>query len=70
MAVKYKSIEDHVYVEMVPSHYTGYDNPVVTVKVKRDMEEWKQEALRKEIGQAILRWGAITSHHFKAEIKP
>jgi len=70
MSVKYKNIEDHVYIETVPSHFTGYDNPAVTVKVKSSMDEWKQEALRKEIGEAILRWGAITSHQFKAQIKP
>jgi hypothetical protein len=68
--VKYKSMVDHVYIEVVPSHYVGYDNPAVTIRVKRDMEEWKQEALRGEIADAILRWGAITGHAFKAEIKP
>lgn len=66
---EYKSIEDHVTIETRPSYWTGLDNPKVTVVVKRDMEEWKQKALQDEIGAALLRWGALTQHHFKAEIK-
>jgi hypothetical protein len=66
---KYKNMEDHVYIETRPSNWVGLDNPHVTVTVKRDMEEWKQKALQREIADALFRWGAITQHKFKAEIK-
>ena len=67
--VKYKTIEDHIYIETVPVRFVGYDNPQVTVKVKRDMEDWKQVALKREIGDALLRWATITSTPLKSEIK-
>jgi hypothetical protein len=67
--VKYKSMEDHVSIETRPLNWTGLENPKVTVVVRRDMEEWKQRALQTEIACALFRWGAITQHHFKAEIK-
>jgi len=67
--VKYKSMEDHVTIETRPLNWTGLENPKVTVVVRRDMEDWKQKALRDEIASALLRWGALTEHRFKAEIK-
>jgi hypothetical protein len=66
---EYKRMEDHITIETRPVHWTGLDNPKVTVLVKRDMEEWKKKALQDEIAAALLRWGALTQHKFKEEIK-
>lgn len=66
----YKSIEDHIHVQFVPSNHTGYDNPQVTVVIKRDLNEFEIKALKSCLGEALLRWSALTQQPFKAEIKP
>lgn len=65
---KYKTMIDNTHIKYVPESFVGYDNPYIEITLKRGIDEWKAEALRREISDAILRWGAITKFIFKTEI--
>lgn len=71
MSTKYKNIEDHVYIKRVPEDWNGYENPIVEVTLKRGKYSADDERIMKScIGEALLRFGAITQKPFKEEIKP
>lgn len=67
---KYKKPEDLAYIKKIPPYWEGYDNPVITATVKADVEEWKLDILKQELGTALVRWSSLTGTSLKAEIKP
>jgi hypothetical protein len=69
-SMMHKTVEDLIYIKLVPENWTGYDNPYVEVTVKKPFTDFQKKVLKHCLGEAILRFSAMTKTILKSEIKP